>query len=137
MQETPIFRICRLGLAAAAITAATVAQSQPSTPASEYRVTCDKTCLLQFADERLVRRELADGKGGNGEECEWRIPDARVRFDRWTRSGRAHAVAVHTGVEMIVSGEPVQKLAKVRVFFLDSVPGRLVREPAKGKEEQP
>ena len=43
----------RFTFAAGALLALSAARSQPSTPASEFRVVCDQVCLMQFADRYL------------------------------------------------------------------------------------
>ena len=89
-----------IGATVAWLIAAT-AFAQPSTPASEYRVVCDETCLTQFAErflDALANREPH------------RVPlAADVRF---TENGAA--LAIGDGVWATASG-----LGPNRLIFTD------------------
>ena len=82
------------------------------------------TVCYEVKDDEVVKYVL-DGKGIQAGPAEtWRLPKAKVRFNRWRRSGRAYAVEVQSAVEYATQGHTEEKLANAHVYYLAALPGR-------------
>ena len=128
MRFRPVSSLSPLLLAGGMLLAASLAQAQPSAPASEYRVVCDDTCLRQFADrylDALANRQpsrvplAADVRfTENGAELAigdalWATADAlgenRLVFTDPASGG------IHLYAAMVENGQPSMLAARLKV----------------------
>ncbi len=77
----------------------------------------------EIREDEIVKEQLGPDAASPPRRIEcWTLPDAKVHFERWDRSGAAFAVEIHTAVEFTTHGHTLDKLANTHVFYLSAVP---------------
>ena len=77
----------------------------------------------EIRKDGIVKEQLGPDVSSPPREIEcWALPDAKMRFERWRRSGAAFAVEIHTAIEFETRGRTSDKLPNTHLFFLSAVP---------------
>jgi prepilin-type N-terminal cleavage/methylation domain-containing protein len=89
----------------------------------------DAVICYRFEDGRVVRMTLkGQGAADPSDQRLWRMPNAVITWQPWTRDGEAYAVEIHSHVEQRFANLLRKRLANSQVFFVNGAgKGREVR----------
>ena len=89
----------------------------------------DAVICYRFEDGRAVRTLLkGQGTADPNDQRVWRMPNAVITWQPWTRDARAYAVEMHSYVQQRFADMLHKKLANSQVFFINGAgKGREVR----------
>lgn len=89
----------------------------------------DTVICYRFEEGRAVRMMLkGQGAAGPNDQRVWRMPNAVITWQPWTRDGKAYAVEMHSYVQQRFANLLRKRLANSQVFFVHGAgKGREVR----------
>ncbi|MBN1554413.1 MAG: hypothetical protein JXA11_06685 [Phycisphaerae bacterium] len=82
--------------------------------------TPDGALVYEVRDGQIIRTQRTGPKAGD--TFEWDIPEAKVKFQRWTRDRKAYAVDIHTALVVTKHGQVQECFENHHVFFLHVLP---------------